>query len=545
MAQTGYDEYLEMTSLQSSLPYLFALALSICSVDAVIADGKFFRQLEAVDEPGIQAQRAVIAFKDGIETLIVQSDVQGNDTSYGSSYGWLLPLPAEPTAIVPCEPISLNALSRIVQPKFADSPGPFLLFSLALMLIMIAACFDHMWRHARGINRTSPARVALGVFVVLLLACLSLPSLSHNRGHTGGIEVLQTSKAGVYDVAVIKGQTVETVEGWLTSNGFACPPSARSVIQEYVANDWCFLAAKVAPSAKGTSTHHPLKISFPTSHAIYPMRLTGSDGNPIQLDLFVIAERQATTATMKTWVCDVFRRDIGDRRFSTYAPEIPNIYTGRELRFSRIGIPDVTELMWPGCVVTRLHARLNATDMAEDIILTWLDPKPTQARVYSQASAAGWSVSIAATAIVLLFAWFTQKAVKENWSWRVLVRRLAMAALVGILASGAWYATLEIVPAQASGRSAIKSMFAMSAHTSTLRELSKMPPVLPFAEAYRFLLDSSQVGKTLKEVTDFEKPGDYRIEPEEDGWRLTILDSRYIPITIPISSNGTPPVSVD
>jgi len=124
------------------LPRLLVLALVACSADSVIADGKFFRRLEVADEPGIQAQRAVVAFRDGIETLIVQSDVAGKD----SSYGWVLPLPAEPTSIEPCQANSLNALGSVVRPEVAEFPLGILVFSFFVALITVAVCIDYLRR---------------------------------------------------------------------------------------------------------------------------------------------------------------------------------------------------------------------------------------------------------------------------------------------------------------------------------------------------------------------------------------------------------------
>ncbi|UCG15869.1 MAG: DUF2330 domain-containing protein [Phycisphaerales bacterium] len=527
-----------MNSARSLLSRVLVLVLIICSVDSVFADGKFFRRLEVADEPGIRAQRAVIAFKDGIETLIVQSDVEGEDTSYG----WLLPLPAKPTSIEPCQANSLNALGGVVQPEIADTPRSFLAFSIVFMLILVAACIDHVRLKARGTVRTSPARVLLGVVVVLLLAMLLLPSLIITRGGlSGGVDVLQTVKAGVYDVTIIKGQTGEAVRDWLASNGFASPPSASAIIQDYVSSGWCFLAAKVSPEASGTSTHHPLKVAFPTSQAVYPLQLTGSDGDPVRLDLFVIADRRASAAAMRTWVCDSYGRGEHYHRFEEFVCEVPPIYKGRQRPFSRIGIPAVSELMWPGCVVTRLHARLDASDMREDLSLRWLAPKPMRVTLHGLGGAVAWSAAVGAIALGLSFAWFTRTAVKRGWSWQMLIRRrLVFAVLAGLLMGAARYATLETVPMKATGRQELRSMVALSAHRHALQQLAANLPESPFPVAYRDLLMASESSEALQEGTDLDKPGDFKIEATDGGWRLTIIDWPYIPITIPISSDGTP-----
>jgi hypothetical protein len=521
-----------MKSLLSRLPYLVLPAIVVCSVDPAFADGKFFRRLEVADEPGIQAQRAVVAFKDGIETLIVQSDVDGE----GTSYGWLLPLPAEPTAIAPCEANSLNALSSVIRPKIAGTPKPLLVFSLVLMLVMVAACLEHLRRRNREGGRASAARILLGIVAASLLVSVFLPSLSRHRGVPSGVEVLQASKAGVYDVTIIKGQTGEEVASWLTSNGFACPPSATTAIREYVSDDWCFLAAMVSPDAEGPATHHPLIITFPASRAVYPLRLTGVDGDPIQLDLYVIAERRAAARSMDTWLCHSYTADTDYNPFGEYVSDVPPIYRVRNTPI-RVGIPAISELMWPGCVLTRLHARLDAADMASDLSLTWLNPEPTRVTLHSQRDAIGWSVSIAAIAVALWFAWCTRVASAKGWSPRELVRRrLVSAILMGLVVGVAWYTTLDVVSMKEKGRSRYRELVAAYAHEEALRQLSEGPPGSDFPKVYRNLLSRSR----LDEANSPEKPGDYKIETVEDGWQLTIIDRFYIPVAIHISSSGMP-----
>ncbi len=527
-----------MKSLRSSLPCLLMLVLPFAATDTVFADGKFFRQLEVADEPGIQAQRAAIVFKDGVETLIVQSDVEGE----GTSYGWLLPLPAEPTSIEPCAANALNALTRVVHPEVAGTPKLFVAFSVLFLLVAAVTCHDHLGRKDRGTVRASVMSVLSGVVILLVLATLWLPALSSaGLAECSDVEVLQTTKAGVYDVTIIKGRTEEAVRSWLASNGFACPASANEVIRGYVAKEWCFLAAKVTPNAKGPVAHHPLKIAFPTSVAIYPLRLTGSDGDPIQLDLFVIAKRQATAAGMQTWFCDRYPRGKVNHYFGEHLCETPPIYASQETPISRIGIPDVSTLMWPGCVVTRLHARLDASEMREDLNLTWLPTRPGQAALYSLGGAAALSSSVAAIALAMMLAWFTRTAIKRGWSWRMMLRRrLAFAVLLGLLAGGVHYMTLYVVLAKDTGREAARSWRTLVAHGSALSALSGMPPDSPFPKAYRELVAEHWPDAIQEPETDLENPGDFKIETADEGWRLTIVDWDYIPCTILIASDGTP-----
>jgi hypothetical protein len=519
------------------LPFLF--------VQAARADGKFFSPLEVADEPGIRAQRAVIAFKDGVETLIVQSDVN----AAGTSLGWLLPLPAEPTSIEACPANSLSALSGVARPDVLRSHTEFIIASVLLMLLIVLGCLSHLYEKEHPRVRVSRMMVILGVALGLALVGLFLPSLgTAGASARADVEVLQAVRAGIYDVSVITGRTGAAVQAWLTSNGFACPPSATAVIQDYVTDDWCFLAAKVAPEADGEITHHPLKVAFPAKEAVYPVRLTGSDGDPIQLDLYVIAERQAAAAHMRTWFSDSYSRAPGEHYLTSYVAETPLIYQGRTMSFSRVGEPTVFAMMWPGCVMTRLHGRLDATAMKGDLHITWLTPAPVQAAVHSQASALGWGACIAAIALATAFAFCTRTAAKQSWTWRnMLRRRLGIAVLFGILVAGGWYLTIKVVPTKAESRipQAIRSSYTTITHREALASLRKDPSALPFPEAYRAALDDQYAGGLIEEKAVLEVPGDYNIEATSDGWRLNVLARDHIPVTILISSNGVPQAAAD
>ncbi len=516
-----------------------AFVLCTCGVDSAFADGKFFHELKVTDEPGIQAQRAVVVYKDGTETLIVQSDVAG----VGTSYGWLLPLPAEPTSVAPCHASSLHALGNVMEPETAEHSPTFVLLSFAVMLIVVAICLDHLRCKATPNTRISPVNVVLLLLlVVLLLVSFMLPTLVGEGGLPEEVSVLQTIKAGVYDVAIIKGKTAEAVETWLKSNGFASPPSATKVIQEYVADGWCFLAAKVSAEANGTATHHPLKVTFPAAKAVYPMKLTGSDGEPVQLDLFVVADRRAVVGGMKTWACDIFNQDKAySPTFSAFACELPPIYRGRETPSFVVGIPAVSEMMWDGCVVTRLHGRLEADDMRDDLHLTWTEAKPMRATFYSPADAVRLSATIAMIVVTLLFIGFTLRAVKRQWSWRMLLRRrLAAAVVLGLLAGGGRYLTLDTGHVESTNEHKMWPLMSVRAHASALERLTNEPPGASFPEAYRNMLQESWLFRDLDGKEDMNRPGDFKIEAIDDGWRLTIIDRQQIPVTIPISSDGRP-----
>ena len=522
---------------------LLASTWGACASPA-LADGKFFRRPEIVDEPGIVAQRAVVAWRDGVETLIVQSDVE----AAGESFGWVLPLPAEPTSIEPCSVNTLQALTTVVGPEFAMSyTGPSVI-ALVILAFAVAGSLDHLRATRQEKVAASLVRIAMAAGVLLIIGLMLLPALGSARnlgGFGAAAQVLQTQRAGVYDVSIIKGDTGDAVQAWLKEHGFACPASAAPVLKAYAAEGWCFLTAKIVPEATGEVSHHPLRVAFRVPQPVYPMKLTGSDGEPVQLDLFVIGEQRAAVAGLRTWVSDTF--EPGEhyhpfKKCAEYACTIPTSYRATRYRSERIGIPVVSELMWPGCVVTRLRGRLSAGQMRDDLAINWRAPEPTRAIVFSRSDALGWSGSAAAVVCALALVWFARGAARRRWSpVGLLGRRLPVAALIGLLGGGVVYAALDVVPTrELGGRGFWRNMMVWRLHRPFLGGDPAEWPDGPFPDVYRGIMVEAWEREPVTNLLQLSEPGDYHIAERDDGWALTILDGWYVPITIAIAPDGTP-----
>ncbi len=524
-----------MNSPRSAGVFALAILLTFIATDRTQADGKFFPRTEVADEPGITAQRAVIAYRDGIETLIVQSDVTGE----GDSFGWLLPLPAEPATIEPCAPYTLHGIGQVIHPRMARSPTFLLALSIVLLFVIVVTCIDYLRKVAKTNERVSAMGILIAILGTVLIASILLPSLARARALGGNVELLQTTQAGVYEITVLKG-TGTGIKDWLISNRFTCPPKAVPVFDDYAAKDWVFLAAKVSADADHSLTHHPLKVTFPTDKTIYPLRLTGVNAEPLQLDLYVIGDKQAMAAGLRPWFCDTFAKYAetyagSNDDFDAYRYETPEIYEA-ETYWAPIGIPAVSDSMWPGCVLTRLHGRLDTSAMQDDLELHWIDREPMYATVYSRANAWRWSGVMASLTFAGLFAVYTWIAARKRWTWPTLLKRkLALITGASLLGAGILFATLDVVPVKERER--VIPMIQEHWHDIILHELVADPPENPFPDAYHTRLQEFHIETKFDEL---KNPGDYVIEPAEEGWRLTVLSMHYVPITIPIAPDGVP-----
>ena len=105
------------------------------------ADGVFIPEVRK-KIPEIPTQRALLQYRDGVETLIIESTLDGE----GDSYSWIIPLPNVPGRIEKISPGLLKTLSLQVQPKIHQrEPSPFsfgLSMTSIMVFLVVAICFS-------------------------------------------------------------------------------------------------------------------------------------------------------------------------------------------------------------------------------------------------------------------------------------------------------------------------------------------------------------------------------------------------------------------
>jgi len=510
------------------------------------ADGKFFGRASVAAEPGVAAQRAFIAFRDGKQTLVVQSDID----NAGESVGWLLPLPANPTAIEAAPTHCLRPLGDMFRPKFVTRRSGVLIPALGLFAVVAILSLQQLW--LKTSNKPNRMQRALSTFGLLFAAFLVLsfmfPSLSSSRALKANAAVeLQSKQAGVYDVTVIAGDSVEAINTWLQENGFRSHARADAVIKDYLRDGWCFLAAQVRSDINGAVTQHPLHIEFPTQQPIYPMRLTGTDDIGIRLDLFVVADQQAAASHMTAWYCDVMQqRDnyVGLTRDIDIQIETPPVFQAkRHRRHHRVALPTVTDAMWNGCVLTHLHGRFSPSQMREDVLIEQVPTQPGIATVH--APKAAWQIggsygALMGTLACLLFA---VRAERRSMKWQTFLKRhvpLSM-ALGGVLA-GTVYLRLEVVPVEITKEPRFLAQLKANDHWHAIEALAEEPDAADFIATYKQHLRTSRVDQHRQVAgrNKLDAPGDYLVEKTETGWQLSFVDGSFTPVTVPFGEDGRP-----
>lgn len=132
------------------------------------------------------------------------------------------------------------------------------------------------------------------VFSRLARATLPLPiDQDGNEDRSGAtkaaaaIEVLSRATIGGYDVTRLRATRGDALQRWLDEHGYETPKRATTVLQQYVADGWSFVAVRLASGTETTAALRPLRISFPSRRLVYPMRLSAVSEQPVSVELYV------------------------------------------------------------------------------------------------------------------------------------------------------------------------------------------------------------------------------------------------------------------
>jgi hypothetical protein len=419
--------------------------LILFSPQRVYADGKYFPEQAYKATPAIPSQRAILAYKDGIEKLTIESALDGQ----GREFGWIIPLPAKPTEFEKVSPGLIKTLSLIIQPKITHD------LTSAIPLLFLLTAIITLWCLSVLIGKPKHPlyRLLMILLIALFLGSILMPALGPAGGGAGiqrteisGVRVQDVQQIGAYNLAVLEADSATALDKWLATNGFVgLTDEDKQTISDYIEDGWRFVAAKLRREGSGYSRPHPLAMSFASEKPIYPMRLTATTGSRVYLELFVIADKKATCDKLTCELSDTYafeqkaRQSVPDREFLSG-------FAGKRYR-QGIGHPETKGVMWDGCVLSKLCGVLTPAEMAEDIILELTTDQPYQEHYYSQQGAKHTAVVASLTAWCILLPVFTGLfyITIESKKGRkfYLLRIIVPSALLSLLL---WVCTYTLLP---------------------------------------------------------------------------------------------------
>lgn len=288
--------------------FWFALTVS------ALADGKMFAREQV--NPTIPYQRALIVFKDGTETLVLQSkyklpEAKNVSTPAPAALGWVVPVPAVPR-VGSMEPFKarhfFTGLDRWTAPEVTDVSSLVFMFvvlpvlACATIVPLLLVVLSYVLPRTSRLRRNRGETIRATVYILLAWATLFVvgPFFLHARdGSKSLVEVISEQRVGVYDVQVVKAPTADGMITWLNANEFRFGKEDRAVFDAYLAKGWCFVVAKIDPKSEKSGMESeglaaPLMLRFPCAAPVYPTALTATAKQDTEMLIYLLAKDKMT-----------------------------------------------------------------------------------------------------------------------------------------------------------------------------------------------------------------------------------------------------------
>lgn len=327
----------------------FAPILIAVLVTPALGDGKgFSKSTPVVRTPD---QQALIAWQDGIETLVVETNLAGK----GDEFAWVVPLPNVPE-VSPATTGLFPTLRHLTQPRVIGGV-PLLFWPITVFAVAIGlACNKHPW-------------IGLSVFVVygIYLAVAPKYTTGSEKSEDAAqqsVKVYARQQIGSYDTVTLSADNGDDLAAWLKTEGYMISPDTLPVIEQYTKEGWVFVAARITRHEdEDLVTPHPLIFKFAAAEPIYPLRLTGVDNKDCRIDLYIAGPGTAQAEGFTVKRCG---------RLDAPPPDAPADWAPR-----KHDIPNAHPLLRRVCgdtgVMTKLSATLEPQAMEDDLAIEWTD----------------------------------------------------------------------------------------------------------------------------------------------------------------------------
>ncbi len=104
------------------------------------------------------------------------------------------------------------------------------------------------------------------------------------------VTVTEQQQVGPYETVQLHSTDAGALNAWLTAHGYSIPTAAASVISGYVAEQFNFLAMKLAPG-QGVTAMRPVRVTTAGASPVLPLRMVAvGTGATTSITLWVIAD---------------------------------------------------------------------------------------------------------------------------------------------------------------------------------------------------------------------------------------------------------------
>lgn len=185
-------------------------------------------------------QKAVIFYEEGTETLVLSITFRGD----AKDFGWVIPVPQKPEV----------------------SKGS-----------------DEIFTSLEEITKKND-----------YYEIVPLMNAIESGRQQDSVTIIETKKIDYYDIAVLSATESQALAKWLSDNGYQYPKESAYILNDYINNNWYFVAVKISPEAAGATQvtsgleeghATPLKLVFKSDAIIYPLRISSIEANKNQIML--------------------------------------------------------------------------------------------------------------------------------------------------------------------------------------------------------------------------------------------------------------------
>jgi hypothetical protein len=481
--------------------------------------------------PAVPTQRAIIVCRDGVENLILEAACEGQ-----GAYGWIVPVPAEPTRIEEVSPGLLKTISLHTQPELTGDVR----FVGWKWLAGLVTAWGLLVLFAPPKTRAR----ALGWLVVVLLigsipalmltlpymhrhARPSWPLIPQHATDATGLRVVAMRPSDLPAPATVRPGSVEDFDRWLAEHGSGrIPESARPAVSACIQRGWHFVVATVHGSDQGLCSPPALSITFPAAEPVYPPVLGAHAPARAALELIVVAERRAAASDLATEFVDRFRR-VEEMR-SVNQPQ-PVCFSAESYGYSaQIRHPQAEQVMWSGCWLTRVYGQIDARHLSLGMPVTFGSPHSYRQHAYTSEGALltgqAWAMRLWSVALpVGLLGFYGRVGYRRRPRYALLGAALPLAACLAVLAGA--YVFLPRMPAELRrvfGGDPAWTYRWLLAEVQASRgpmgnmSLSKTREVL--ADYFRYKIAPNVV--TMGSIYEEDSPGNYTLHEQADGFVL-------------------------
>jgi hypothetical protein len=119
---------------------------------------------------------------------------------------------------------------------------------------------------------------------------------------SAGVQVLKQEVVGPYETVQLAADEPTALTSWLSKNGFVIPADVQPVIDQYIAEEFNFLALKLIPG-KGVSDMRPVRVTTTGAGAVLPLRMVAAGTGPVVgISLWVIGEGRYEPQNFQSFV---------------------------------------------------------------------------------------------------------------------------------------------------------------------------------------------------------------------------------------------------